>query len=179
VLISVLAVGKAVLLVEAPLGESNTYRQRYQVAKFLHRYYDGRAFLTGELGYTTLFHNGPVIDVLGLGTYPIAVARHDGAEQLSPNYIEKLANEHHVRVMAVYAAAPGFSIPKQWQVVAQWRLDEPKITIPDDTIAFYARKGAPTRELEKHLHAFQSQLPSRVTVVSREELFREFIKKAG
>ena len=178
-LISVLALGKAVHLAEVPLGESNTYRQRYQVAKFLHRYYDGRAFLTGELGYTTLLHDGPVVDVLGLGTYPIASAIHDGAKQLDATFVEKLAEERHVQVMAVYVAAPGFSVPKHWQVVAQWRLNEPKITIPDDTIAFYAPKGAPTRELEKHLHAFRSELPSRVTVITREELFRQYIQKSS
>ncbi len=178
VLISVLAIGKAVLLVETPLGESNTYRQRYQVAQFLHRYYDGRAFLTGELGYTTLIHNGSVVDVLGLGTYPIAQAIHDGTTNLGAGFVERLVAQHHVQVMAVYAAAPGFTVPKQWQVVAQWRLDEPEITMPDNTVAFFARKGAPTRELERDLHAFEPKLPSRVTAVYREELFRQFVTKS-
>ena len=176
ILISTLAFGKAVLLAEVPLAESNTYRQRYQLARFLHRYYDGHAFLTGELGYTTLLHNGAVIDILGLGTYPIAVARHNGVQTLDAQFVERLARESRVRVMAFYAGGPGFKIPKGWEAVAQWHLDEPKVSIPDTAIAFYARKGAPAREMERHLRAFQAELPSRVSTLYRAELIKQYLK---
>ncbi len=173
-----LAMGKSVLLVETPLAMSNTYRQRYQVAKFLHRYYDGHAFLTGELGYTTLLHNGAVVDVLGLGTYPVAVERHAGVETLGARFVERLIKQSDVQVFAVYASAPGFVVPADWTVVAHWHLAEPKITIPDSDIAFFARKGASARVLERRLKSFESELPTRVTAVYREELFRQFVTGA-
>ncbi len=176
ILISTVAIGKAVLLVEVPLAESNTYRQRYQLARFLHRYYDGHAFLTGELGYTTLLHNGAVIDILGLGTYPIAVERHNGVKMLDAQFVERLARERRVRVMAFYAGGPGFKIPKGWVAVAQWHLDEPKISIPDNAIAFLARKGAPAHALERHLRAYQAELPSRVSTLYQADLFKQYIK---
>lgn len=178
VVVSALAFGKTVLLVEAPLATSNTYRQRYQLARFLHRYYDGDAFLTGELGYTTLLHNGTVVDVLGLGTYPVAVERHAGVEILDADFVNRLAVAQHVKVMAVYAFSPGFKIPDSWRLVAHWHLAEPKISIPDADIAFYAFKGKPARALGRHLHAFESELPSRVTTVYRAELIRRFLENS-
>jgi hypothetical protein len=175
VLIPVLAINKVVLLGEVPLAMSNTYRQREQVARFLHQYYDGRAFLTGELGYSTLLHNGPVVDILGLGTYPVARARHDGTQVLGADFVSGLARKQHVRIAAIYTINPGIVIPADWTLVAQWHLDEPRISIPDSDITFYAPKGAATRELTRHLHEFQSELPSRVSVVYRDELRRRFL----
>ena len=175
VLIPVLAINKVVFLSEVPLAMSNTYRQRDQVARFLHRYYDGQSFLTGELGYSTLLHNGPVVDILGLGTYPVARARHDGTEILGADFVRRLARQQNVRVVAIYTINPAIVIPHDWTLVAQWHLDEPRISIPDSDISFYAPKGAAARELARHLREFQPDLPSRVIAFDRAELRRRFL----
>lgn len=178
VVVSALAFGKAVLLAEAPIALSNTYRQRYQLGRFLKQYYNGHAILTGELGYTTLLHQGAVVDILGLGTYPVAVERHRGVEQLDARFVERLAHEAHVKVMAFYAFNPGMRIPKAWTLIAQWHLDEPKISIPDRDIAFYAPTHRDAKALERHLRQFEPQLPSRVTAVYRAELIRNFLENS-
>ena len=59
--------GRLGLTIATPLASSNTYRQRYQIGKFFENEYNGQPVATGELGYATLFHDGTVIDLLGLG----------------------------------------------------------------------------------------------------------------
>lgn len=179
VLLPVLGMGKAILLAEAPIGMSNTYRQRFQLARFLDRYYDGKGFVTGELGYTTLEHDGPVVDVLGLGTHAIAVQRQRGVETVDAGTVRRLARDADAQVMAFYARNPGFEIPKSWRLVAQWDLDEPEITIPDPVVAFYAPTKASAKVLDRNLHRFQSQLPSRVHTTYAAELRREFLDQLG
>lgn len=179
VLLPVLGMGKAILLAQTPVAMSNTYRQRYQLAQFLDRYYDGRGFVTGELGYTTLEHDGPVVDVLGLGTHEIATQRQDGVERIDAKTITRLSRAADAQVMAFYAFSPGFDIPRSWKLVAQWELDEPGITIPDKVIAFYAPNGAAAKVLDRNLHRFQSRLPSRVHTTYAAELRRAFLGQLG
>ena len=63
------------LVIDTPTSSDNTYRQRYQAGKFLERYYRGQPVATGELGYISLFHEGGVTDLFGLGDHEVLEAR--------------------------------------------------------------------------------------------------------
>ena len=70
-----LGVTKISLTTELRTAVQDTYQQRYQAGRFLGRYYDGEPVATGELGYISLEHDGPITDLLGLGDYEVLRAR--------------------------------------------------------------------------------------------------------
>ena len=88
-------------------ASSNTFRQRYQLGKFFARHYRGESVATGELGYTTLFHDGPVLDLLGLGSYEIAVAMRDHDGEVPVRTVAALLRDRDVKAIGVYPATLG------------------------------------------------------------------------
>jgi hypothetical protein len=170
VLIPVMSIGRINNTLDAPLASSNTYRQRYQMAEFLKRYYNHKAFLTGELGYSTLLHDGDVVDVLGLGTHEVLAQRKAHGPELSAAFVERLAAAHHVAVAAVYAFNPSFVVPHSWVLVGEWDLHEHLVSVPDSALQFYAMNQAGVAQLDRDLHAFSSRLPSHVKVLYRSDL---------
>jgi hypothetical protein len=164
------------LLQHIPSATSNSYRQRYQMALFLHRYYNGRGFLTGELGYTTLLHDGPVVDILGLGTHAAVAERRRHGPVLSASFVRKLVQQNHVEVMAFYGAYPGIEIPSGWVRVGEWKLEERMISVPDPNVEWYAPNERLAVELDRHLTQFNRTLPSRVKALNRRGLLAQQFK---
>jgi hypothetical protein len=158
------------LLQHIPSATSNSYRQRYQMALFLHRYYNGRGFLTGELGYTTLLHDGPVVDILGLGTHAVLVERRHHGPVLRASFVRDLAQRNHVEVMAFYGGNPGIEIPSGWVRVGEWILQERMVSVPDPKVEWYAPSERLAVELDRHLVQFNRTLPSRVKTLNRQQL---------
>jgi hypothetical protein len=158
------------LLQHIPSATSNSYRQRYQMALFLHRYYNGRGFLTGELGYTTLLHDGPVVDILGLGTHAVLVERRHHGPVLRASFVRDLAQRNHVEVMAFYGGNPGIEIPSGWVRVGEWTLQERMVSVPDPKVEWYAPSERLAVELDRHLVQFNRTLPSRVKTLNRQQL---------
>ena len=114
---------KISLTVEAPRGVADTYEQRYQAARFLSRYYDGEPVATGELGYISLFHEGPITDFYGLGDHEVLVARReiqDEAERAA--YWDELVQRRGVAVAAIYPTNLLFEVPERWILVGTWTL---------------------------------------------------------
>jgi hypothetical protein len=176
VLIPVLSIGRIHNTLDAPLASSNTYRQRYQMAQFLKRYYNHKGFLTGELGYSTLLHDGDVVDVLGLGTHDVIAQRKAHGAELSAAFVEHLAAEHHVAVAAVYGLSPSFVVPRSWVLVGEWDLQEHRVSVPDPALQFYATSQAGVAQLDHDLHAFSSRLPSHVKVLYRPDLAARYAR---
>jgi hypothetical protein len=158
------------LLERTPLATSNSYRQRYQMALFLHRYYEGRGFLSGELGYTTLLHDGPVVDILGLGTHDVLVERRRHGSILRASFVRDLTQRNKVEVMGFYGAAPGFEIPAGWVHTGEWILEEEGVSIPDHRVEWYAPDERHAVELDRNLRQFNRTIPSRVKTINREQL---------
>ncbi len=79
------------LLTDIPLASDNTYAQRYQAGLFLDRFYRGQTVATGELGYISFYHHGPLTDVFGLGDYAVLARRERG--NLDAAYFEQLIRD--------------------------------------------------------------------------------------
>lgn len=173
VLMPFLSLMRIHLTVKTPLATSNSYRQRYQMALFLKRYYNGRSFLTGELGYTTLLHDGRVVDILGLGTHAVVMERRKHGSTLSAPFIDSLARRNHVEVMAFYGGSPGINIPSEWVHVGEWTLQEELISAPDPKVEWYAANEQLAHELDRDLTIFNRTLPSRVKAMNRQQLINE------
>jgi hypothetical protein len=82
---------KAGLTVAVPRAVDDTYSQRYQAARFLSTYYDGDPIATGELGYISLEHRGPITDLFGLGDYQVLQARIHTSPEDRKEYWRQLA----------------------------------------------------------------------------------------
>ena len=161
---------------DAPLAMSNTYRQRYQLARFFAAYYKGRAIGTGELGYPSLLHEGPIVDPLGLGTHPFLVEmlRHRVPRAA---FVDAYFRRHDVQAVAIYPGnALGFEVPKSWLLVGEWRLGERNVSGFEKVLAFYARDERMAEELDRNLRAFAHRLPSDVSTVDRTAIVDRFLR---
>ncbi len=165
---------KIPLLLDAPLASSNTYRQRYQLGRFFGEYYEGQTVATGELGYVTYFHDGGIVDFLGLGSPQVTEAlRHQ--RPLETAYVEQLVLDEHVAAIGVYPATLALSLPKSWYLAGEWTLDERSVSAFAKTISFYAPTEQLGKELDAKLDAFAPSLPSNVTYLDRKGLLERFL----
>ncbi len=154
---------KISLTVEAPRGVADTYEQRYQAARFLARYYDGEPVATGELGYISLFHEGPITDFYGLGDHEVLVARRDvrGSEERKALW-DDLVQRRGVRVAAIYPSTLLFEVPEEWILVGTWTLPRQPLTAFDEHFQFYATRPEEVAPLTADLEEFAAELPDGV-----------------
>lgn len=166
------------LLTQTPLATSNTYRQRYQLGVFFQRYYDRRSVATTELGYVSLFHNGPVTDVLGLGDTDILRLRqtHDG---LAPaDTLTNIMRRRDVQVVGAYPDTLAVVSDPSWILVGEWDLTEPLITARNP-LQFWALDEPAAHRLDANLRAFAPDLPSRVIYLNRDQLRKRYLQNVG
>jgi hypothetical protein len=163
-----LAGNKPAATVKANEAVGETYDQRYQAALFFERYYDGRPIATGELGYISLYHDGPLTDVLGLGDHEVLQEwqRSDGWP--TAEYWDDLAQRRGVEVVAVYPNTLGGRVPDSWIQVGKWDLDRWVTTVPSDQFQFYATTPEGVGPLRDHLVEFEDELPGGVTTSLNE-----------
>ncbi len=169
--------GRLGLTIATPLASSNTYRQRYQIGKFFATEYDGQPVATGELGYATLFHKGPVVDLLGLGTYAITVQMRDHDGHVPVATVRDILKRNDVRAIAIYPATFDVSKPPAdlWHA-GRWLLREKNASAFQDTVDFYALNPRAGRVLEQRMNAYADQLPSRIKYLDRDALLASFFK---
>jgi hypothetical protein len=151
--------------VHAPQAVEDTYQQRYQAARFLARYYKGQPVATGELGYTSLQHRGPITDLFGLGDYLVLQGRRRFGQRPPKEYWATLAQERRFKVVTMYRSTLSDTIPDNWIHVGDWNLDRARtVTAVEPTFQFWATSPQEVRPLEAHLKAFQNTKPPGVNL---------------
>lgn len=140
-----------------------TYEQRYQAAQFLARYYDGEPIATGELGYISLAHDGPITDIFGLGDYEVLRAWNDTNGRPPADYWEQLADERGFEVVAVYPTTLWADTPDSWVLVGTWEANQLITTAPGPDFQFYATSPEAATRLLANLEDYEDELPDRVT----------------
>ncbi len=166
------------LAIDTPTASDNTYRQRYQAGKFLGRFYKDQPVATGELGYISLFHEGSVTDLFGLGDTEVLKTREHNRE--TKQYWADLARRRKFRVAAVYSSTLLFDTPDPWILVATWHLNEKRITAYESDFQFWATTPDEVDPLKAHLKAFERSLPRAVTTTYNQfaELRRDRVRAA-
>lgn len=160
---------KVSLTVEAPRGVADTYEQRYQAARFLDRYYDGEPVATGELGYISLFHEGPLTDFYGLGDHEVLVARREiRGEEPRQAYWDELVQRRGVGVAAIYPTNLLAEVPDSWILVGTWELPRQPFTAYDRSFQFWATRPEEVERLHAHLEDFAPDLPDAVIYAPNE-----------
>lgn len=154
---------KISLTVEVPKAANDTYQQRYQAGLFLQRYYRDRPVATGELGYISLEHDGPLTDLLGLGDYDVLKAREAADGKPGQAYWLRLGRDRGFPVAAVYPSTLFFETPDEWILVGSWTLPRQPITAFERSFQFWATTPEEVAPLRAHLEEFESELPAGVT----------------
>jgi hypothetical protein len=157
----VLTPTKATLLVRSPQWADEMYEHTYQAGVFLHRYYQGRPVATDQLGYITLFHDGPVTDFAGLGDYE--VLRHSPPRSQLPVYWAELQAERGFPVAVLPQITSAFATPPTWILGGTLRIDGHYEGV-SRRLEFWATSPAEVRPLQRHLEEYEPELPRGVTL---------------
>jgi hypothetical protein len=145
-----------------PRGADNTYQQRYQAALFVQRYYRGRPIATGELGYISLLHQGPITDLVGLGDYEVLKHRENGTDTRA--FYAHLARGRQFPIAIDYPFTLGPRTPTTWLLVASWNLHERRVS-GFQGMQFWATSAAAALELRADLIDNAHRLPHHMTQI--------------
>ncbi|HEY3142424.1 MAG TPA: hypothetical protein VGJ86_14900 [Acidimicrobiales bacterium] len=153
---------------QTPDAVEETYQQRYQAGVFLDRYYDGQPVATGELGYVSLLHHGPITDLFGLGDYEVLQQRRGAGQKVPPKYWSDLAERRGFDVVAAYPTTLFFRTPKDWILVGSWTIDSDVVTAWEPQFMFWATSPDAVPELKANLQDFEDELPDGVKLKINE-----------
>jgi hypothetical protein len=153
---------KVALTLDVTDAVADTWDQRYQAAMFLDRFYDGEPVATGELGYISLLHRGPITDLYGLGDFEVLQERLRVDGPPSKRYWSSLAQRRGFDVAVVYPYTLLVDTPDEWILVGEWTIDRPVVTAFQPTLQFWATRPDEVSDLKAHLHEFERVLPDEV-----------------
>ena len=160
----VTGVPKLHLTVVAPLAADDMYRQQYHAGRFLERYYEGAPVATDQLGYISLFHEGPLTDFAGLGDREVL----DRAAHQTPRELrDDLAAERGFEVAVLYDVS-AWSIPGDWIAVGRWQIDGSTVTGVSRNLVFYAVGPDRVAPLEEALTDYEPDMPARSELILNE-----------
>jgi hypothetical protein len=172
-LLALFAGNKPAGVVRAGDAMTDTYEQRYQAAQFLQRYYDGEPVATGELGYISLFHRGPITDVFGLGDHEVLQEwERVNDERPGPEFWEALVQRRGVDVVVVYPLTLYRVVPDSWIQVGTIGVDRFVSTAPGPRLTVLATRPEAVDRLHDSLEDFRDDLPpgARITLNPLAEL---------
>jgi hypothetical protein len=177
VAIILFSVARIALLTSLPLASSNTYRQQYQIGRFMDRYYDGKPIAVQDLGYIAFLHDGPVVDLNGLGSHEVLELMQD--DRLDRRAMERLIERNRVQAIALFADAYGIRLPENWVPVGEWQLGQKKVSPLYSTVTFYAPSEAQAAKLARQLRDFRAELPAGVKTLNRDQMLERAFKRLG
>lgn len=148
------------VLVEVADSAGGIHRQQEQMARFLAEHYDGQAIMVNDLGWVAFLHDGPVLDLAGLGSHAVVRAQKEG--RLDRAFVEEQVAAQGTEVAVVFERYFGGAIPSGWVRVGRWCLDGPAVTNGDRCVAWYAPADRAGR-LHDELQSFTASLPPGVT----------------
>jgi len=139
----------------------NIYEQQYQMARFVHTYYDSTALALNDIGAISCYSVGPKLDLFGLAS--VEVARSRRANQWTASFADSLSHKEHIKLAIVYDTWQDAKLLQRWNKIASWQNDH-NVVLGSDSVSFYTIDPADTTTLRKNLEAFQPLLPPDVTV---------------
>ena len=139
----------------------NIYDQQYQMAKFLHAYYDDEVIAVNDIGAVSYFKKEKNLDLWGLAD--IKVARSRKENYCSPSFLDSLSRSEKAGVAIVFDSWFSDSLLSRWDKVATWTIPD-NVICQDSTVTFYSIDKSRTGELRSKLQQYQPSLPYGVHV---------------
>jgi hypothetical protein len=143
-----------------PSASRNIYEQQMQMARFLEKYFDHEPVAINDIGAVAYLRSGPIVDLLGLATTPVAIAKHlDILRPLRPEKVAELTRDANVAV--IYDEWFPDAVPPTWTRVGRWVIDGCRsCAFPD--LSIYATNAAAIPRVVQALRDFRATLPARV-----------------
>jgi hypothetical protein len=149
--------------IETPLASRNNWEQQYQMARFLHTYYEGASVAANDIGAISFYSGTRCFDLTGLGDATVTRLIMDNRYDTS--VIRGLTRQHSVKIAVAYEN--GFAgcggLPHEWVKAGDWTIFD-NCVCSDQTVSFYAVDPAELPALRGHLEEFMSRLPNSVFV---------------
>jgi hypothetical protein len=164
-LLALFSGNKPAAVLRAGDAMTDTYEQRYQLARFFEQHFEGEPIATGELGYVSLFHDGPITDVFGLGDYEVLEEwqRVDGRPKAP--FWEDIMLRRGVDVVAVYPLTLFKVVPDSWIAVGSIGVDHPISTAPGAALDIYATRPEAVAGIKQALEEFRDDVPAGTEVI--------------
>jgi hypothetical protein len=143
-----------------PLASNNIYEQQGQMARFMRAEYPNMPVAVNDLGLMAFRHNGPVLDLIGLGNDEVLRARREG--RFTESFIEDITARRRVEIAIIYDQ--WVRAPSTWIKVAEWQSSRRQISPAFSTVSFYATSFPAAARLADRMSIFQRTLPSTVEV---------------
>ncbi len=139
----------------------NIYDQQYQMARFVHEFYNKDGIAFNDIGAVSFYSEGPKLDMIGIASLDVLKSKKKG--YWSPYFADSLARKINARLAVVYD--PWFNpvLLNHWGKVASWTIQN-NLIAAFDSVSFYAVDRGDTSALKNNLKAFQPQLPPSVLV---------------
>lgn len=147
-------------LKDTPAATANIYQQQYQMGLFFREFYSGEPVAANDIGAVSFLHGGPLLDLVGLATMPVAAARR--ARVYDAAMMTRFAEERGVRVAILYEGWFGKSgVPPGWRKAGQWTIPN-RVAASHETVAIYAVAPGEDARLRESLRRFSARLPAAV-----------------
>ena len=139
----------------------NIFEQQYQMAQFVHRYYDSTGIAFNDIGAISFYSVGPKLDLFGLAS--LDVARRRQANRFTAGWADSLGRQQHIKLAIVYDTWQDPLLLRRWNKIATWQ-NQHNVVLGSDSVSFYTLDAADTTVLRKSLEAYQPSLPGDVIV---------------
>ncbi len=151
---------RAAAIAKVPAAMREVYQQQYQLARFVREYYNGVAVGLNDIGAVSYYSRAHIVDLVGLASYPLAVARARGP--VTTERVDQFARTQGVQVAFVYPEWLHRGAPATWRLVGTWTTPGARVAVGGETIGFYAL-AEPPETLRWHLQEFAPRLPPGVS----------------
>ena len=140
---------------------ANIHEQQIQMAKFVARYYSGKAIAANDIGALSYYTDAHVLDLFGLGSVEPARLKLQG--RYDTLQIARLVREKDVQVVMVYDTwfEEFGGLPPAWRKVGEWEIQN-NVVCGSPVVSFYAPNDAVLPYLRDSLNEFSAQLPQNV-----------------
>ena len=140
----------------------NIYGQRqYQMAKFLHLYYDDKVVAANDIGAISYYKKAKNLDLWGLANIKVARSRKDN--YWTPAFLDSLSRSEKASIAIVFDSWFSDSLLVRWNKIATWTIPN-NVICGDSVVSFYAIDTSGSAYLRQSLQTYQRQLPGDISV---------------
>ena len=153
------------------LRSAAIYQQQFQMAQFVHSYFDGTSLAANDIGALNYYSDLSCLDLTGLASNRIFWAKR--AADYKTGVIESESLRQRVKLAMLYddwfSPQPrvifgGPPVPANWIRVARWRI-ESHGRVGSDTVSFYGTDEAAAEQLRAAMNEYRPRLPAAVQVL--------------
>lgn len=139
----------------------NIYDQQYQMAQFVHHYYNTSGIAFNDIGAVSYYSEGDKLDLVGIASLEVVKSKKLG--YWSPAFIDHLSRRQNIQLAILYDRWFPRGFFHNWKKVASWRIQN-NVIAGDDSVSFFAVDTANIKPLIQHLHEYEKGLPDGVKV---------------